>query len=197
MTPTSPDPADQLAHWETLHRAVAGSYERVLARVEEAGIPRQWFAVVHLLYRVPDHRMPMSRLARELAMTSGGFTKLADRMGREGLIDRRGSQGDRRVVFAALTKDGLALAERAELAYVEAVRDIVTATLSAPLLEQLAADVAPLAAAVLAIASVPVAKEAPSRASREWDPSQPERRRRAISAEPDQSPLQAPHSSPI
>lgn len=55
--------------------------ERVLARIEEASLPSQWFAALHLLVGSSDHRMPMSRLARDLSMTSGGFTKLADRTG--------------------------------------------------------------------------------------------------------------------
>ena len=59
-----------------------------------------YFAVLTLLLDSEDQRLPMSRIARDLAMTSGGFTKLADRMARDGLIDRRGSSGDRRVVFA-------------------------------------------------------------------------------------------------
>ncbi|MDQ6848888.1 MAG: MarR family transcriptional regulator [Actinomycetota bacterium] len=45
--------------------------------------------MLHSLLRAEDHRSPMSALAREVSMTSGGFTKLADRMARGGLIDRR------------------------------------------------------------------------------------------------------------
>jgi DNA-binding MarR family transcriptional regulator len=197
VSPLPSESARQLADWETLHRAVAGSHERVLARIEDAGVPRQWFAVVHRLYRVPDHRMPMSRLARELVMTSGGFTKLADRMGREGLIDRRGSEGDRRVVFASLTADGLALAERAELAYLDAVREVVLGVLPPGALDRLATEVAPLAAATAAVHAIRSGEGASTRESAGWDPSQPERRRRAIPAEPGQSPQQPSHQSPI
>lgn len=101
--------------------------------IQDAALVRQWAAVVHgveavqhgfalqldglemslpyfsvltLLLDSDQHRLPMSRIARDLTMTSGGFTKLADRMARDGLIDRRGSSGDRRVVFAALTENG-------------------------------------------------------------------------------------------
>ena len=62
--------------------------------------------------QAPDRRLPMTRLARDLTMTSGGFTKLADRMAREGLIDRRGSSDDRRVVYATLTDEGVQIAQR-------------------------------------------------------------------------------------
>ena len=66
--------------------------------------------------------MPMSVLARDVGMTSGGFTKLADRMARDGIIDRRGSDTDRRVVHASLTEVGLELAQRVSNVYVDALR---------------------------------------------------------------------------
>jgi DNA-binding MarR family transcriptional regulator len=113
--------------------------ERVLARIEEASLPSQWFAALHLLVGSSDHRMPMSRLARDLSMTSGGFTKLADRMGQEGLIDRRNSSGDRRVVYAALTEAGLRLARRTERQYKAALREHVLDVLTAARLAALAA----------------------------------------------------------
>ncbi|MEO8888125.1 MAG: MarR family transcriptional regulator [Jatrophihabitantaceae bacterium] len=97
----------------------------MLADVERIGVPAQWFAVLHLLLRAPDERLPMSRLARDLSMTSGGFTKLADRMARDGLIDRRGSSGDRRVVHAALTDRGREIGRDGVRIYAEAIRSRV------------------------------------------------------------------------
>jgi DNA-binding MarR family transcriptional regulator len=130
---------DLLTDWELVTRAVARTQERVLARIEEAGLPSQWFAALHLLLRSSDHRIPMSRLARELSMTSGGFTKLADRMGQDGLINRRNSSGDRRVVYAALTEEGLRVARRTERQYKAALREHVLDVLTAPELGTLAA----------------------------------------------------------
>lgn len=136
---------DLLASWELITRAVARTQERVLARIEDAGLPSQWFAALHLLLRTGEHRMPMSRLARELSMTSGGFTKLADRMGQTGLIDRRNSPGDRRVVYAALTDEGLRVARRTERQYKAALREHVLDVLTAAELAVLAAGAAALA----------------------------------------------------
>ena len=84
-----------------------------------------YFSVLTLLLDAEDHRLPMSRIARDLAMTSGGFTKLADRMARDGLIDRRGSSGDRRVVFAALTEAGQEMARSAMNVYHRYLREQV------------------------------------------------------------------------
>lgn len=129
---TEPDivDADLVERWEFIVDSVASTQRQLLKRIEASGVPAQWFAVLHLLLRVPDHRMPMSLLARDLAMTSGGFTKLADRMASEELIDRRGSSGDRRVVYAALTNRGRQVARRATHEYQGALRANVLDALS-------------------------------------------------------------------
>ena len=138
MTDRDVSDDDLLANWQLVTRAIARTQARVLERIEQAGLPSQWFAVLHLLLRSSDHRLPMSRLARELSITSGGFTKLADRMGQEGLIDRRNSSGDRRVVYAALTEKGLVLARRTERQYKAALREHVLEILTAAGLRALA-----------------------------------------------------------
>ena len=96
-----------------------------------------WFSVLHLLLNSVEHRLPMTSLARELSITTGGFTKLADRMAREGLIDRRGSSGDRRVVYATLTADGLLSAQKCEAQYREGLREHVADALTPSLLAAL------------------------------------------------------------
>ena len=119
------DSGDPAENWSVIARAVAAAQRTVLDRVEAAGVPAPWFATLHILLNSPDHRYPMSRIARELSMTSGGFTKLVDRLGREGLVDRRSTSADRRVIFVVLTPKGLSLAKRAAAAYVAAVREHV------------------------------------------------------------------------
>lgn len=129
---TEPDIVDDdlVARWGIIVEGVARTQRQLLQRIEESGVPAQWFAVLHLLLRVPDHRLPMSLLARDLSMTSGGFTKLADRMATEELIDRRGSSGDRRIVYAALTDRGRQVARRATREYQDALRSHVLDVLS-------------------------------------------------------------------
>jgi DNA-binding MarR family transcriptional regulator len=114
-----------VASWVLVVQGIQATHQLVLTDVEQAGVPAQWFAVLHLLLRAPDERLPMSRLARDLSMTSGGFTKLADRMARDGLIDRRGSSGDRRVVHAALTDRGREVGSDAVRVYAAAIRSRV------------------------------------------------------------------------
>ncbi len=103
---------------------------RLLASIEAEGLPGASFEALRLLLASDDRRMPMSRLARDLAMTAGGLTKLADRLARDGLIDRRNSSDDRRVVYAALTEKGAELATRTLEIYRAGLREHVLSVLS-------------------------------------------------------------------
>jgi DNA-binding MarR family transcriptional regulator len=114
-----------LACWLLVTQSVARTQHRVSEQVEQSGIPAQWLVALHLLFEAPGRRLPMSRLARDLGMSSGGFTKLADRMARDGLIDRRGSSADRRVVYATLTPDGARMARQADESFATALREHV------------------------------------------------------------------------
>lgn len=132
--------------WSTVVRAVVAVQHAAAGRLEAIDVPLAYFSVLTLLMDADDQRLPMSRIARDLAMTSGGFTKLADRMARDGLIDRRGSSGDRRVVFAALTDAGRELAARAAEVFRHFLRDEVLGLVSREHLASLASAATDLAA---------------------------------------------------
>lgn len=135
---------DALIQWEAISRRVHSTQQRLLAPIEQSGVPGQWFAVMHQLLHAAQRRMPMTKLADDLYMSSGGFTKLANRMGQRGLIDRRSSAGDRRVVYAGLTAAGLRLARQLEQLYEDALREHVIEVLTPPTLARIAAESAPL-----------------------------------------------------
>jgi DNA-binding MarR family transcriptional regulator len=129
----SDDHADDqtfVSTWASVVRSVEAVQNAFGARLETLGMSLPYFSVLTLLLEASDQRLPMSRIARDLSMTSGGFTKLADRMARDGLIDRRGSAGDRRVVFAALTELGLEQARGAEAEYRAFLREEVLQMIS-------------------------------------------------------------------
>jgi DNA-binding MarR family transcriptional regulator len=164
-----------LAYWHDVRTGVARTQQRVEHVLEDTGVPVQWFPVLHLLHIAEDHRMPMSVLARDVGMTSGGFTKLADRMARDGIIDRRGSDTDRRVVHASLTSEGLALAKRVAHVYVGALRSTVLQVVTAKELRAAAVVMERLAAdpALRAVVTEPASTVLTAR-----DPALPERRGR-------------------
>jgi DNA-binding MarR family transcriptional regulator len=125
--------------WNTVARGVSAVQHSLSLRAEESGISAPYVSVLLTLLDAEEHRMPMSRIAKDLAMTSGGFTKLADRMARDGLIDRRGSSGDRRVVFAALTEKGLEVGGAASELVQKVLREHVLVALSPDELTTMAA----------------------------------------------------------
>src|ERR1700759_1004726 len=108
----SADTLDIVASWDAIAMGFAHTQRRLLSAIESEGLQGPSFEALRLLLASPDPRLPMSRLARDLTMTAGGLTKLADRLARDGLIDRRNSSDDRRVVYAALTPKGSELATR-------------------------------------------------------------------------------------
>ncbi|GAA3745999.1 MarR family winged helix-turn-helix transcriptional regulator [Salinactinospora qingdaonensis] len=98
-----------------------------------------WFEVLLRLQRSPEHRLPMSQLAREVSLSSGGFTKLADRMEQRGYLRRQACPSDRRMTYAELTDSGLDVAERAREKHLELLRRYVLAPLGAEGLRNFAA----------------------------------------------------------
>jgi DNA-binding MarR family transcriptional regulator len=84
-----------------LHRAVADAFSLDPAEAE----------TLLRLTRSPEHRMPMAALAREAAFSTGGFTKIADRLAKRGLVERAPCADDRRVVYLELTAAGAKLAD--------------------------------------------------------------------------------------
>src|SRR6476646_11396368 len=123
MSGRESEDAALVREWATVVRGVDAVQHGFAIQLESLDMTLPYFSVLTLLLDAEEQRLPMSRIARDLAMTSGGFTKLADRMARDGLIDRRGSSGDRRVVFAALTEVGEKLAREASEVYHRYLRE--------------------------------------------------------------------------
>ncbi|TDD95349.1 MarR family winged helix-turn-helix transcriptional regulator [Actinomadura rubrisoli] len=71
------------------------------------------YSVLSLLHEAGPKGMRMSELAQHRLMSSGGFTRLADRLQSRGLIERRRSSIDGRGFDATLTSSGRALIRRA------------------------------------------------------------------------------------
>jgi DNA-binding MarR family transcriptional regulator len=126
--------------WGLLIESVGTTGPLLLRGVDPGGgdMSGPWFEVLIRLQRSPDHRLPMSRLAREVSLSSGGFTKLADRMERAGYLTRQDCPSDRRVVYAALTPEGLEFAERARARHVALLREHVLGPLGPDGLRRLA-----------------------------------------------------------
>jgi DNA-binding MarR family transcriptional regulator len=112
--------------WTCAVRGYTQVNQILTERVErETGLPAPSFFVLAWLLRSSDRAVPLSMLARQVAFSSGGFTKVADRLEQAGLIERQPSPCDRRVTNAALTRAGRAHAERALAVYCAGLRELV------------------------------------------------------------------------
>ena len=80
----------------------------------------------------------MSELARHVSMTSGGLTRLADRLERDGLITRTRSDEDLRGYIARITPAGRRKLRRANRQHVQNVRELFLAHLTGKDVETLA-----------------------------------------------------------
>jgi MarR family transcriptional regulator, 2-MHQ and catechol-resistance regulon repressor len=96
------------------HSKLGRQLGRALER--DCGIPHSWFEVLLRISRSPGGQVGMTALADQVALTSGGITRLLDRMIEAGLVVRVSCPSDRRAHFASLTAQGQAkLAEAAEV----------------------------------------------------------------------------------
>jgi DNA-binding MarR family transcriptional regulator len=93
--------------------------------------PEAWFEVLLRLGRTPGGSVPMTKLARMVLFSSGGFTKLADRMEAEGLLRRVACPGDRRSSLATLTPKGRRALEKALRVHVPSLERHVASVLDA------------------------------------------------------------------
>jgi MarR family 2-MHQ and catechol resistance regulon transcriptional repressor len=80
---------------------------------QRCGIPHPWFEVLLRISRAEGGRISMGSLAQQVALTTGGVTRLLDRMIAAGLVQRVPSPTDRRVHLAALTEQGRATLDAA------------------------------------------------------------------------------------
>lgn len=106
-----------------------GLLDRRLGRSLEAecGISLAWFEVLLRLARSEEGQLSMGALAEQVAITTGGVTRLVDRMIAAGLVERRPCPADRRVSFAALTAAGRQKVDDAAAVHARDLRGVFAA----------------------------------------------------------------------
>ncbi|WP_225991274.1 MarR family winged helix-turn-helix transcriptional regulator [Actinomadura montaniterrae] len=93
------------------------AHDRIWREIEAGlaplGVSMAEYSVLALLGEAGRDGMRMTELAKRRLMSTGGFTRLADRLERQGLIERRRSADDGRGFEVVLTADGRALLRKA------------------------------------------------------------------------------------
>jgi len=96
---------------------------------------------------IPDHRDTMAALAASASFTTGGYTKVADRLVERGLLRRVPGTRDRRVVYLELTPAGVDMADALRRLVAETLRSGVVEVLGEERLQFLGATAEALRAA--------------------------------------------------
>lgn len=87
------------------NRKLMRTFERSLRAGH--GLAMVDFEAMLRLGRSPDRQMSMSELAEQMVLTSGGITRLVDRLANDDLVERVLCPSDRRVHWARLTNQGV------------------------------------------------------------------------------------------
>lgn len=129
---------DRITLWGLFLEAFHGIEERLWSDLDGAfAYPPPFFEVLLRIARTPGQQVPMTRLADMVLFSSGGFTKLADRMEDAGLIERVACPTDRRSLLATLTPKGRRTLDRALGVHLESLERHVTGRLDAAQRDQL------------------------------------------------------------
>jgi DNA-binding MarR family transcriptional regulator len=102
------------------HSALTSALDAEL--VDAHGLPLSSYEVLLHLARAPDGRLRMSDLAESVLLSRSGLTRLADRLGKNGLIRREECPTDQRGYFAAITLEGRRVFDEARETHLAGVR---------------------------------------------------------------------------
>lgn len=90
-----------------LSRAQMSINEKTLKLFQQNGLNSTDFAVLELLYH--KGRQPLQKIGSKILLASGSITYVVDKLEKKGLIKRNHCQEDRRITYAEITDDGIAL----------------------------------------------------------------------------------------
>ncbi len=110
--------------WRSLQRAHAALAKRVDTELERThGLPLSTYEVLHRLVESPGGRMRMCDLAEYAQLSRSGLTRLADRLEKEGLLERCSCDHDARGSYACLTDLGRERLRAARSTHLAVVRE--------------------------------------------------------------------------
>jgi DNA-binding MarR family transcriptional regulator len=115
-----PEHADRMAAVTSVMRAQQLLLSVVEAALKPYGLTFAAYEALRLLAFTRKGVLPMGKIGDRLMVHPASVTNVIGRLERRGLVERRPSTGDRRVVLAAITDSGRELAEEATAALHEA-----------------------------------------------------------------------------
>ena len=110
--------APELAAWRSFMSTLGPLMDAFEGDLAPHGLTLGDYEVLVHLSEAPERRMRMCDLAQALRLSPSGLTRRLDGLVRHGLVERRASSNDRRVMFAHLTETGFAQMMEAAPAHV-------------------------------------------------------------------------------
>ncbi len=113
----------ELRAWRGLLRVHATLVKALDAELErEHGLSLTTYEVLLYLNDAPEGRLRMHEIATSVLLSRSGLTRMADRLEREGLIERQACDSDARGSFAVITDAGRDKLAAARATHLDGVR---------------------------------------------------------------------------
>jgi DNA-binding MarR family transcriptional regulator len=92
------------------HRVLFDEIDRELR--DRVGLSFALWEVLVILAQAPANRLRMVDVTKRMCVSKSNVTQLIDKLEQAGLVSRESSSSDRRLTYAALTREGLDAAQR-------------------------------------------------------------------------------------
>ncbi|QDZ01966.1 MarR family transcriptional regulator [Nitratireductor mangrovi] len=120
-----------VAAWIALARANRRAMRLIEGRLKQAGLPQlAWYDVLWELERAGADGLRPFALERRLLFEQYNLSRLADRMAKAGLVERRACAEDGRGHMLAITEQGREMRERMWAVYRPAIAAVIGSSLS-------------------------------------------------------------------
>ena len=113
---------EEMAAWRSYAETVVDLNAALEADLSPHGLTLGDYQVLVHLSEAEDHEMRMCDLASRLQLSPSGLTRRLDGLVRMGVVERRASDVDRRVMLAVLTDHGMAYLDKVAPDHVDSVR---------------------------------------------------------------------------
>jgi DNA-binding MarR family transcriptional regulator len=123
--------------WESLFRAQVSIARRLQADTVFSEVSMREYDVLFNLSRCPSGWLRLNELNEHVLLSQPSISRMVERLERQGLVQRRTVQEDKRGVLIGLTDAGRELQRRVGRRHVQDIDELVGASLSAEELEQL------------------------------------------------------------
>ncbi len=129
LAQTSTSTVTAFARFLRAHAAVTSRLSSELQA--RHGLTMNDYEVLLRLAKAPDGRLRRVDLVESVLLTPSGITRLLDGLERDGLVRRDFCAADRRVVYAAITTEGLRRFEEASKTHLDGIRRLFSERFSA------------------------------------------------------------------